>query len=144
MRNIAKVKISDKKLLKKRLIHAVIILNLFFTIIKFFKDEYLEFAIFRKGLETKISGKEIFNSLIEYLKIKKLNFKGIKGLWSSSSDNTIAFNKAVLENNLSNQKAAFETWTGQRALAQGFDKVIIEKLVPEKPPHTSITVIFFK
>ena len=47
---------------------------------------YLEFAIYRKGVPTKITGQQIFNSLIEYLKLKKADFKGIRGLWNKSSD----------------------------------------------------------
>ena len=56
---------------------------------------YLEFAIYRKGLNSKISGQQVFNSLIEYLKSNTVTYKGIKGLWSVASDNTIVFNKAI-------------------------------------------------
>lgn len=38
--NIDKVRISDKKLLKKDILHSVIVLNLLLTIIKIYKDEY--------------------------------------------------------------------------------------------------------
>jgi hypothetical protein len=105
-------------------------------------NDYLEFAIYRKGLNTQITGKQIFNSLVEYLKYKKIPYKGIKGLWSSSSDNTTAFNKAV-KTGMSEEEAAFETWTGARALEQGYRKVKIDKLIPQNPPYTSITLTFF-
>lgn len=39
---------------------------------------YLEFAIYRKGVPTKITGQQIFNSLIEYLKLKKLISKELE------------------------------------------------------------------
>ena len=107
------------------------------------KDEYLEFAIYRKGLVTKVSGKVVFNSLIEHLKIRKILFKGIKGLWSGASDNVTAFNKAI-ESGLTAEEAAFKTWTGERALEQGFDKVLIETLEPKIPPYIKVYVKFYK
>ena len=109
------------------------------------KNNYLEFAIYRLGLKTKITGQQTFNSLIAYLKYKKIEYRGIRGLWSTSSDNTKAFNNAILKDGYSNEKAAFKTWTGERALEQGFDKVQIDKLLPlNNPPYTSISVTFYK
>lgn len=53
------------------------------------------------------------------------------------------FNDFILKG-LSKEKAAFETWTGKRALEQGFNKVKIDKLVPEKEPYASVTVTFYR
>ena len=64
-------------------------------------------------------------------------------LQSGASDNVTAFNEA-LQQGMTAEKAAFKTWTGQRALEQGYEKVIIQKLVPSTPPHTKIYVKFFK
>ncbi|QQV02745.1 hypothetical protein [Chryseobacterium sp. FDAARGOS 1104] len=106
-------------------------------------DEFLEFAIYRKGLSTQITGKQVFNALIEHLKIRKIPFKGIRGLWSGASDNVTAFNNAI-QKGMTAEKAAFDTWTGQRALEQGYGKVIIQELTPPTPPHTKIYVKFYK
>ncbi|UKB82441.1 hypothetical protein LF887_15670 [Chryseobacterium sp. MEBOG06] len=107
------------------------------------KDRYLEFAIYRKGLATKIRGKDVFNSLIEHLKLNKIDFDGIKGLWVANSDNLIDFNK-VVKNGLFLREAAFETWTGKRALEHGFTKALVTEIKPSNPPYTAITVKFFK
>ncbi|WP_294297751.1 hypothetical protein [uncultured Chryseobacterium sp.] len=106
-------------------------------------DEFLEFAIYRKDLKTQIRGKQVFNALIEHLRIRKIPFNGIKGLWSGASDNVTAFNEA-LQQGMTAEKAAFKTWTGQRALEQGYVKVIIQELIPSIPPYTKIYVKFFK
>jgi hypothetical protein len=69
---------------------------------------------------------------------------GIRGLWSKTSDNTIAFNKAIINDGLSLEKAAFKTWSGERALENGFNKVSVDFLKPLEPPFESITVTFYK
>lgn len=81
--------------------------------------------------------------MIEHLKIRKIPFKGIRGLWSGASDNVTAFNNAI-QKGMTAEKAAFDTWTGQRALEQGYGKVIIQELTPPTPPHTKIYVKFYK
>ncbi|MCJ1806239.1 hypothetical protein MRP92_04840 [Flavobacterium covae] len=106
------------------------------------KNNFLEFGIYRKGLKTKIKGKQVFNSLILHLKFKKVPFSGMKGLWGSKSDNTNAFNVAI-SNGFTSEEAAFETWTGKLALEQGFRRVQINKLIPDVPPYTSIEVTFY-
>ncbi|KFF21065.1 hypothetical protein [Chryseobacterium sp. JM1] len=106
-------------------------------------EGFLEFGIYRKGLSTQITGKQVFNALIEHLKIRKITFKGIRGLWSGASDNVTAFNNAI-QQGMTAEKAAFETWTGKRALEQGYEKVIIQELTPPTPPHTKIYVEFYK
>jgi hypothetical protein len=92
-------------------------------------DNCLAFAIFRKGLKTEITGQQVFNSLIKYLKLNKVEFKGILGIWGRDSDTTLVFNSSISKG-MSNEKSAFETWTGKRALEQGFNKVKVEKLIP--------------
>jgi hypothetical protein len=106
------------------------------------KKEYLQFAIYRKGLKTKISGSRVYDSLIEHVKINRIKYKGVKGLWGADSDNTAAFNEAIA-NGLSEEKAAFETWSGRKAKNEGFTKVKIDNLKPENPPYTSISVTFY-
>jgi hypothetical protein len=103
---------------------------------------YLEIAIYRKGLKTNISGQQAYRSLMEELRINKIEFKGIRGLWNKASDNTAEFNKAI-QNSLPPEKAAFETWSGKRALENGFDRVKIDLLNPETPPYTNINVTFY-
>ncbi|AXG69765.1 hypothetical protein KORDIASMS9_01992 [Kordia sp. SMS9] len=79
---------------------------------------------------------------LEYV-YKNIDFKGIRGLWNAASDNTFRFNKAISEG-LTNEKAAFETWTGERAIEQGFKKVKIDVLIPDVNPYTKINVTFYK
>ncbi len=105
---------------------------------------YLEFAIYRKGLSTEVRGQQVFNSLIEHLKLNNVKYKGIRGLWNASSDNTAKFNKLIMTDKKSMKDAAFGTWTGERALEQGFNKVKFDKLVPDTPPHTTVNVTFYK
>ncbi|MES2556810.1 MAG: hypothetical protein V4604_11710 [Bacteroidota bacterium] len=105
-------------------------------------DGFLEFAIYRKNLTTKISGKEVFDSLIEQLRLNKINYKGIRGLWGVASDNNIVFNQSI-KKGMNTEEAAFKTWTGQRAKEKGFTKVKIDKLVPDSPPYKTINVTFY-
>ncbi|WP_185291114.1 hypothetical protein [Chryseobacterium lactis] len=64
-------------------------------------------------------------------------------MWFGASDNVTAFNNAI-QQGMTAEKAAFETWTGGRALEQGYKKVIIQELIPPIPPHTKIYVKFYE
>ena|GEM_PF-4035727 len=50
----------------------------------------------------------------------------------------------MIAKGMTKEEASFMTWTGQRALEKGFNKVIIEKLVPDSPPFITINVKFYK
>lgn len=112
------------------------------------KEGFVELAIYREGIDTQITGQQIFNSLIQKLKIDKIEYNGFRGIWGETSTNTKMFNESMLgklatEENL--KKAAFDTWTGQRVTEQRIDKVKIDKLIPEDgPPFTKINVTFYK
>lgn len=106
-------------------------------------DGYLEFAIYRKELKTSISGSQVYDSLTEHVKLNQIKYKGIKGLWAQKSDNTAKFNEAIAKK-FTPEEAAFKTWSGMKAREEGFTKVNIDKLEPDTPPYTSITVTFHK
>lgn len=94
-------------------------------------------------MKTKATGKQVFNSLISYVKMNKIEYNGILGIWAKESDNTLVFNEMIIKG-MTKEQAAFKTWTGQRALEHGFDKVIIDKLIPNTPPYNTINVKFYK
>lgn len=74
-------------------------------------------------------GSTVFDDAIKYYDIKNPGYKGIRGRWEGNnpnyvdgmSDNFKSFKEAKLSNKTPVQ-SAFETWTGQQAIKQGFAK----------------------
>lgn len=77
-------------------------------------------------------GPELFAQMIEYFGIE--NIRILEGRWFEFSDaNFGSFNRALQEQGLSPQDAAFRTWTGQRALDYGFYYVSVGRGVVQTP-----------
>ena len=85
-------------------------------------DDYLGFAIFRKGLKTKVMGQQVFNSLIEYLKLNKVSFKGILEIWGKESDNTLVFNQEKFRMKKQHLKSNACRITCQQFASENFSK----------------------
>jgi hypothetical protein len=107
-------------------------------------DGFITFAIYRKGQQTKATGKDVFNSLMKNYELHGVKYNGINGVWTNS-DNTTELNKLILDNlnPMSIDEAAKLTWTGQRAAEYGYINVEIVSKSPDFPPFSSVKVKFY-
>jgi hypothetical protein len=108
------------------------------------KDGFITFAIYRKGLQTRATGKDVFYSLMKNYQLHGIEYKGINGVWGKS-DNTDEINKLLNDNqnSLSIEEAARLTWTGKRASEYGFNNVEVLFTNPKNPPFDSLKVRFY-
>lgn len=106
-------------------------------------DGYIDIAIYTKGTGTTLKGKEVFEDLVSHYINNTISFKGVRGTWGKTSDNTTSFNSELTDNQATPHQAAALTWTGKQAAKFGFSKIdIVSMEPPSGPPYTNVKVIF--
>lgn len=104
----------------------------------------LDLYINTKGTEYAGRGQDIFKALVEDATAKG-TVTGINGTWSRGTlgSNLRTFNQAI-QNGLSPERAAFETFTGSNARSLGFKNVTINRLEGNPGDYFSVSVTFQK
>lgn len=104
----------------------------------------LDLYVKTAGTEYAGRGPEVFKALVNSA-MSKGTVTGINGTWSQGSlgSNLRAFNKAI-QNGLSPERAAFETFTGSNAKDLGFKNVSINRLEGDPGEYFSVSVTFTK
>jgi hypothetical protein len=108
------------------------------------KYGYLDMYVNTKGSEYDGRGVEVFGALFNSA-LSKGAVLGINGTWSKGAlgSNLRAFNRAI-QNGMTEEEAAFETFTGSSAKALGYGKVEIHRLEGKKGEYYSVSLTFVK
>lgn len=92
--------------------------------------------------KSKASGESAFNSLYEFIDIKFGNIEGVRAVWQQPlADNLESFNKAILDG-LSEERAAFKTFTGKMAERKGFTRATVSGMKNEDGTYKQAVVVF--
>lgn len=88
-----------------------------------------------------LRGKEQFDAILAHF--GRRNIQRIVGIWSEG-DNLATFNHLTARG-VSPEKAALQTWTGQRAIAAKFGRVTaIQALPAGRPGHYQSVTVYFE
>src|SRR5262249_55433745 len=85
----------------------------------------LRIAIYTEEDASPIRGGAVFNGIYESFVETGQTINTVRGIWGRTSDNLTSFNAALLRN-LSEEAAAFETFTGKMAHRKGHKSAAVD------------------
>ncbi len=111
-------------------------------------DNELNLTIITKGTSLEGKGREVFQSLFNFINTEYDEILKIRGTWRSSdsvADNLNTFNDFIRDG-LSPDKAALKTFTGKMAVEHKFTnaKVLSTSIIKSDGTYSSVDVLFTK